>query len=199
MTEVDNLPPYCFPIDNISVNQTELLDSVKKLFERLDLDFKKVTDSLSNFAINLTHLPEVAGRKRYLWHKDNHSITQKQGVDEKEFTVHLEESKDLYLGKLIQEIYDRHNGKFQGRTQLVWLPPNFKYPFHTDYHTPNRYHVPIITNEKCFWLFKKDNDIFKLHMPADDRVWFLNPVEVEHSFVNESKESRLHLLLTSGF
>jgi hypothetical protein len=122
-----------------------------------------------------------------------------QGVNEKDFSEHLEESQDLLIGKLIREIYNQHAGKFQGRAQLIWLGAKRSYNFHKDIHTPNRYHVPILTNENCYWLLKKHNDIFKLHMPADGRVWYLDPVNIEHTFCNESNSARLHLLLTSGY
>jgi len=201
MKEINTLPPYCYPL-TLNLDMPLLLESVETLLKRLGLDLNEINDKCkTNFAftVNLTHLPGLQGEDRWKKYNGNYASVNQQGVSESNFTEHLLESQDLYIGKLVRELYEQHNGKFQGRAQLIWLGAKRSYDFHKDLHTPNRYHVPLITNEKCFWLLKKQEEVFKLHMPADGRAWYLDPINVEHTFCNESGEARLHLLLTSGF
>jgi len=110
--------------------------------------------------------------------------------------------QDLYIGKVIHDLYNQHDGKFQGRVNLLWLGPNHRYDWHNDPHAPHRYHVPLITNEECYFLLKKDSlsseTTYRIHMPIGT-VWYLDPVNLYHTFVNNSDVPRLHLLLTSGF
>lgn len=199
---VDTLHPFCYPTE-LKVDLAALIDSVETLLNRLDLSLDIINEKCKNsfgFTVNLTHLPNLKGSDRWKKYNGNHPSVRKEGVFEKDFTEHLEESQDLLIGKLVHDIYKHHAGKFQGRAQLIWLSPKKSYNFHTDYHTPNRYHVPIITNENCFWLFKdKQETVFQLHMPADGRTWYLDPINIQHTFCNESDVARLHLLCTSGF
>ena len=201
MKEINTLPPYCYPLD-MKVDMNLLLDSVDVLLTRLGLSLTEINElckTRRGFSINLTHLPVLQGADRWNLYTKLHPELKKQGVCESNFSTHLLESQDLLIGKLIHDIYAQHPGKFQGRVQLGWLSGNNSYPFHTDPHTPHRYHVPLITNEKCFWLLRNSEEVYKLHMPADGRVWYLNPTKLEHSVINESDSARLHLLLTSGF
>jgi hypothetical protein len=200
MKEITALPPHCYPLPT-SADITKLLSDVEVLLSRLGLNLNEVNQrckTVSGFAINLTHLPGLHGEDRWKKYSGSHPSVREQGVAELDFTEHLTEIQDLYLGKLIHEIYNQHGKKFQGRAQLIWLGSNCNYNFHRDSHTPHRYHVPLLTNEKCFWLLKKSNIVFKLHMPADGRIWYLDPIGVEHTFYNQSENPRLHLLLTSG-
>lgn len=201
MKEINTLPPYCYPLD-MKVDMNSLLDSVNVLLTRLGLSLTEINElckTRRGFAINLTHLPGLQGTDRWDLYTKLHPELKKQGVCESNFSTHLLESQDLLIGKLIHDIYAQHPGKFQGRAQLGWLSGNNSLPFHMDPHTPHRYHVPLITNEKCFWLLRNSEEVYKLHMPADGRVWYLNPTKIEHSVINESDNARLHLLLTSGF
>lgn len=199
--KIESLQPYCYPIE-ISTNIDELMSSINVLLSRLGLSLDNInTWCKSNFAytINLTHLNGLTGSDRWRKYNEGHFTVKAQGVSESNFTEHLEEANDLLIGKLIKQIYEYHENKFQGRAQLIWLGANKQYKFHRDLHTPNRYHVPLITNEKCYWLFRDNKNIYNLHMPADGRIWYLDPINVEHTFRNESQEARLHLLLTSGY
>lgn len=198
---LDILPNHCYPID-LQVNLNDLIHSVEILLERLGLNLAKINEycrSAFGFTVNLTHLPGLTGEDRWRKYNGNHPSVVKQGVHERDFTEHIKESQDLLIGQLVHDIYNYHEGQFQGRAQLIWLGARKSYDFHRDLHTPNRYHVPLLTNEQCYWLLKKNDDIYKLHMPADGRVWYLDPIGVEHTFCNESSDVRLHVLLTSGY
>jgi hypothetical protein len=201
MKEVDTLLPFCYPLSD-RVDMLLLLDSVNTLLNRLGLTLDDINERCKTkfgFAINLTHLPELVGDDRWNKYTGKHASVIEQDVNESDFTEHLSESQDLYIGKLVHKIYNQHTKKFQGRAQLIWLGSNQNYNFHKDFHTPNRYHIPLITNTQCFWLLKRHPEIVKLHMPADGRIWYLDPSRIEHTFCNQSDTARLHLLLTSGF
>lgn len=196
MKEVDVLHPYCYPLEGVTVDQAELYSSIITLLGRLSLDINDI-NSKPGFTINLTHLPGLTGEASWRNYSAGHLRLVEQGINEGDFTEHLAEAEDLYVGQLVHQLYKRHYG-FQGRTQLIWLGAKNGYNFHTDPHTPNRYHVPIVTNPDCYWLFKDAVDVYKLHMPADGRAWYLDPINIKHTFHNGSSTSRLHLLLTSA-
>lgn len=196
MKEVSTLEPFCYPLDDIAIDLDILYSSIITLLERLSLDINDI-NAKPKFAINLTHLPGLQGETAWRNYSADHLRLAEQNINEYDFVEHLAESKDLYIHEVIQTFYQRHCG-FQGRCQLVWLGARNGYQFHTDPHTPNRYHVPIVTNKDCYWLFKDAVDVYKLHMPADGRAWYLDPVNIKHTFHNGSNASRLHLLLTSA-
>lgn len=203
MTEVDALP-FCYKIP-MTVELDRLKESILTFIDRLGITETEIEDWLvrhknkTSYPINLTHLPRLKSKtSRALAYRDNHGMLQILKVDEKDFTVFMEEMSDLYLGEVVQAVYNQHSGKFQGRAQLTWLGNHRQFDFHTDPHTPNRYHIPVITNRDCYWLFRQEGHVYKLHMPADGSVWYIDP-SVEHTFVNDSDFTRLHILFTSGF
>ena len=188
---VNTLPPYCYPID-YSIDRDKLTESLDILLARLGISRHHT------WAFNLTHLPEAVGDDRWNTHTGSHRFLVEAGVDEVNFTELLDEVKDLYLGQIIQDLYQQHTGIFQGRCQISILPPKRNYGKHIDKHTPARYHIPLVTNTDCYWEFYKDNEIYKLHMPADNKVWYFDPINVEHDFYNNSDEFRWHLILASS-
>lgn len=203
MIEVDSLP-FCYR-SNITVDVPRLIQDVNSLLSRLNLTeqtiiewFDRRKDKVS-YPINLTHLPRLNSTvSQALGYRDGHAELERMGINEAAFTEFISLMDGLYLGEVVKKVYTSHDGKFQGRTQLAWLGPNRQFPFHTDTHTPNRYHIPLITNPYCYWLFRDNSETYKLHMPADGSVWYLDPT-VEHTFVNDSDSMRLHILFTSGF
>lgn len=202
MRQVKLIENYCYPIE-YRVDYNSLYNSIVELLDRLGLDFNEIHKFCCKefgYTINLTHLPGLVGKDRWSLYSGNHLALLRQGVDEVDFVQMLDEVQDLYLGKVIKDIYQQHSGGlFQGRAQLIWLGAKRKYPWHRDPHTPNRYHIPVLTNELCYWeLAEEGQDPVKLNMPADGRVWYLNPVKLFHTFVNDSNVPRLHVLLTSG-
>lgn len=188
---IDTFPPYCYPID-YTIDRLRLTESFHILMKRLNASIN------SHYSVNLTHLPGLTNNARWNEYNNSSKSLAKLNIKETEFTELLDEVKDLYLGEVIQDIVKMHKGTFQGRFQLAVMEPRKNYGRHIDKHTPSRYHIPIITNEECYWLFFKDNIFYKLHMPADDKVWFIDPVSIEHDFYNNSNSYRWHLILTSG-
>lgn len=200
-----NLKPYCFQLD-YEFDYHELMNSLSVLMSRIDQNMDtihlKLLNGMRAYCLNLTHLPGMTGNDRFLKHTGKHLTVKNEGVDEKNFSEHLSEMQDLYIGKVIHDLYNQHDGKFQGRANLLWLGPNHRYEWHNDSHVPHRYHVPLITNEECYFLLKKDSlsseTTYRIHMPART-AWYLDPVNLYHTFVNNSDVPRLHLLLSSGF
>jgi hypothetical protein len=199
MIPIQHLDNYYFPI-SLEIDHNRLLEDLNILLSRLGLsnkDIEKQCETDFGFAINLTHLPETTGSDRWEEYAQGHDHLLEIGVNELYFTEHLEETQNLYLGQLIHQVYKQHPTLFQGRVQLVWMGPKRKYKFHRDLHTPHRYHVPLITNKECYWILQEKNIIYKLHMPIGN-VWYVDPINIEHTFVNDSESVRVHLILTSG-
>ena len=164
------------------------------LLDRLNIQYT----SKSYFTINLSHPLDVTGPDRWLkYTEDLAKLNEMYKIGERRFTKNLEETKDLYIGQVIQEVKKQHKGKCQGRNQLIWLGPGASYSFHQDHHAPARYHIPFITHEDCYWNFVYNGEILKLHMPADQQVWFVNTKRLIHTFVNDSPISRCHLMISS--
>jgi hypothetical protein len=193
MRTVTQIDKWCYPIE-YRIDREKFQNSFHILLDRLNVTY----NNSSWFSINLTHLPGLVGQDRWKKYTGKHSIVKLEGVNEADFVEHLSEMKDLYIGQVIQDIQEQHTGIFQGRIQLVWLGPNSSYPLHKDLHTTSRYHIPLITNENCFWIFKTETDDYQLHMPTDNRVWFVDPKNITHTFINNSNTTRCHLVMTSG-
>lgn len=152
-------------------------------------------------AMNLTHHQSVSGRERFFKFTGNR-LALGDKMNETEFTVKPVEVTSSYLGEVMQMVENHHQERFGtafiGRYQFIWVHPGRCYPLHVDEHTPHRYHIPVYTDADCLWLFRKAEELSLLHMPADGRVWYLDPIQQEHSVANFGRKIRLHLHMTSG-
>ena len=73
------------------------------------------------------------------------------------------------------------------RTRLMWLKPYSCYSMHKDDSV--RLHIPLITNENCFFVFRDEG---LRQMPVGHAYW-VDTVKY-HSAMNCSADWRLHLL-----
>lgn len=73
------------------------------------------------------------------------------------------------------------------RTRLMWISPMACYSMHKD--ETSRIHIPLITNEECYFVFKHNMPI---HL-AIGKVW-LTDTRKFHTFMNCSDSPRLHLV-----
>ena len=73
------------------------------------------------------------------------------------------------------------------RSRLMNMPPKYCYSYHKD-PTP-RMHIPLITNENCF--FVVDDEVIRL--PADGNHYLIDTRKI-HTFVNASWHHRLHIV-----
>jgi hypothetical protein len=201
---VNDLKPYCFQIA-YEFDHPRLLESLDILMERIGQSVEAIHNRFTNgefpsnsHMINLTHLPGLTGDDRFLKHSGKTGALKDQGIFEKDFSEHLSEMEDLYIGQVIRDVYKQHNRKFQGRSVLIWMGPNGRYGWHRDIDSLTRYHIPLITNEKCYFQFKdKDEEIYQVHLPTET-AWYVDPVTLEHTFINNSDTPRLHLMITTG-
>jgi|SRR5690606_23303766 len=71
-------------------------------------------------------------------------------------------------------------------------------PFHTDATTETwRLHVPIATNDQCFFEWERDDGMIdSVHLPADGSAWLVR-VDIRHRAINRSNapSNRVHLLM----
>ena len=199
---LDHLADAAEPISTIDLEQ--LRTSIDQMFTRLGAPKNFVDEELNRkgfSSVNLTHLPRIKGYLRWEAYRQNHNKLP-EGISEGEFTVMLSEIEDLYLGQVIRDISAMHLARwgtpFQGRHQLVWIAPGRCYPLHKDDHTAHRYHIPVRSDAYCWFLFETDEgDLHRVWMPADGRVWYLNPHRYPHTVVHLGYLPRLHLLMTS--
>lgn len=200
---VDKVDKFCYPIP-LTIDHGRLMSSVNGFLEILGTSKEEIErKSRLGFiqTVNLTHRPGVTGNDRFYMHSGDHHSLMLHGVNEGDFTEFPVELDGTYLRSVIDQIIEFHasavGSPFSGRMQLVWLNSGGKYPFHKDFHTPHRYHVPLSTNDACLWYFRRRGAEYELHMPADGRVWYLDPVSIEHTVVNNGDSPRLHLLMTT--
>jgi len=73
------------------------------------------------------------------------------------------------------------------RSRLMWVLPYRCYSFHRD-RLP-RIHVPIITNEECYFLFRTG----EIRQKTVDKIW-LTDTRLAHTFINTSDYERLHFV-----
>ena len=75
------------------------------------------------------------------------------------------------------------------RLRLLALKAGAKYTWHRD-PTP-RIHIPIVTNDKCFFSFPNNsiNEVLK----ADGSIYWTDTRKL-HSYINMSEDIRLHIV-----
>jgi hypothetical protein len=83
-----------------------------------------------------------------------------------------------------QKIIEKYNLK---KTRLMWVGPYACYSMHQD-ETP-RIHIPLITNENCYFVFKQG---IIQHLELGKAVWV--DTRKKHTFMNCSDKQRLHLV-----
>lgn len=153
-------------------------------------------------AVNINHIPGLVGSDHWFKFSGNKYALQKANVEESAFTELCSELRGTYVEEVINTIeqfhYETFKQRFSGRYQLLWVNPGACYPLHRDFHTPHRYHIPIVTNPEALWILRDHEEFTLLHMPADGRAWYLNPVQQEHTVVNLGNASRYHLLMTTA-
>lgn len=215
---VPTMEPYCYPLD-IPVDKMQLLESWFDLFKRLGYhyhdfvemmrqDFVKKYAELGNptdpiaWDANLSYMPGLTGDDRWRKFRGTVDWVKEEGGDPRLATELLAELDGLYVGDLVKRILAYHREttgrEFVGQVNILWVGPGQRYNFHNDNGIPVRYHVPIITHPKAFWVFQDmvDHDkYFTMHMPFGD-VWQLNPIDIVHTVMNTWDTPRAHLVLS---
>ena len=206
MTVKDTLGEFCYPIYQ-PVDIKKLYTSIQEFFNRLNISESVFFDDLKQRPVttcNLNNIAGITGKDRWWNHRGDHLSVLRAGIKEENFSEFISELDGLYIKEVIDNIYQSHidkfKTKFQGRCQLIWSRPGHCYGIHYDKHTRHRYHIPVYTDEYFFWIFQQSNkDTDLVHMPADGRIWYLNPKDVMHTVTHVGTTPRLHILLTSGY
>lgn len=110
---------------------------------------------------------------------------------------HYNKLKSWVKGTYIEEVLKSFKGEVH-RARVAIMDPGAYVSEHIDYNTDYsvRYHIPIVTNEKCgFYVKAKGKGPEYLHMPADGGVWFLNQ-GYPHSAWNKGKTIRSHIIVS---
>jgi hypothetical protein len=100
------------------------------------------------------------------------------------------ELNPLYKGTVFEELIEKYK---LIRTRFMWVSPFTCYSMHQD--SSPRIHIPIITNQDCYFVFKKN---IVQHMPIGSV--YQTDTRHFHTFMNCSSEHRLHLVgaITNG-
>lgn len=117
----------------------------------------------------------------------------KLGLLDREFNVPTEICTG-YMLELIQSITEK--GFSPRRARVIRLTAGYSSALHRDYppeHNFYRLHVPIITNEKCF--FECERGI--AHLPADGNALVIR-VNQLHRVINNSTQDRYHLVMDAA-
>jgi hypothetical protein len=102
----------------------------------------------------------------------------KKNLTEKDFNVCIFDMP--YLNSIIK----KHN---LYRVRLMKLKPKTCYYYHQDWS--KRFHIPIKTNEKCFFIIDEKVS----HLKADGSCYIVDTTK-KHTALNGSKEDRIHIV-----
>jgi hypothetical protein len=153
-----------------------------KLIDTIDSEI--VLSQYKNLEKDITWL-EVASKKQSgLQYRLGDDMwigsTGKQNGSEKSYC----ELNPLFAGTIFEEIINKYK---LIRTRFMWMGPNSCYSMHRD--TSPRIHVPIITNDDCYLVFKQG---IIQHMEVGSVYW-ADTREI-HTAMNCSSIPRLHLV-----
>ncbi len=211
---IDQLLQFCFKNNYFD---TELYNDINVSSNSFMKDFV-VANSFSkeNFFkdSNEDFLESQLYKQRYLTEIDTANVSQDINAD-KETTIfsrtkRLRKNSNKYNPKADEYNYGKRNelvvgeiekvlNMFKGelaRVRFAYLAPNFSLKPHVDYDPSyiTRFHIPLITNKKCLMGVKKRNEEYRVHFPADGRVYFLNAGHI-HWAENNSTVNRIHLIV----
>jgi len=91
----------------------------------------------------------------------------------------------LFKYTILEDIIKKFN---LYRTRIMILEAGKCYSLHADKNY--RFHIPIVTNDKCFFYFPETQENFVLEQSC---VYIVNTTRM-HTFINASKQQRVHLV-----
>lgn len=134
------------------------------------------------------------------------NIRQRLERLQKTSRIYTPESDELNYGRRLDTdkgLFDPVLNYFESRlcrVRLAAMSPHFQIKPHID-HDPSyitRYHMPLITNDKCtMHVIRHDNGLEReevARFKADGHLYFLN-TGFKHWAENNSEETRLHLII----
>ena len=96
----------------------------------------------------------------------------------------IEYNQPIFDMPYVNSIIKEHN---LYRVRLMNLKPKRCYTYH--YDLTKRFHIPIETNDKCFFIVDKK----VVQFPADGNYYILDTTK-NHTAIYASKEDRIHLI-----
>ena len=154
------------------------VSNIKEKLSKLDWDSWKYRQKMSEGVhIHTKSVPIIFDEER------------KQAVYREEYELFKD---DL---EVISEIFKKQIGDgYLFNALLINLPAGKAIKTHTDVHESfeisHRIHIPIITNDKCF--FSVDIETKNL---KEGELWEINNTEKVHGVINDGDEDRIHLLV----
>ena len=103
---------------------------------------------------------------------------------ETDFTIFNGRYKDTYLYEMYQSVPN------VGRFRIMTMDGPKCYTLHRD--LSKRYHFVIETNQNCLFLFPGVKQMF--HLPCDKNLYLVD-TRYKHTFVNGSRERRIHIVM----
>jgi len=131
------------------------------------------------------------GGQSLVWDWDN---VDEDGNPTKKNPIHKENEfqtiTEIFKGTYIEEVSNWLNKDYNAvRGRFMQLKPKSCLSTHKD---PSlRLHIPIITNEDCFMMFKEQDIVIKMHNTSD---MYIVDTTKSHTAVNASKLERTHLV-----
>lgn len=155
------------------------------LLKQIDsFDHRQLLDAYNSIESLIKWTEAPHGRQAGLQYKQGEdpwsSAVGRLKSDEPAYTT----TNPVFENTIFEELIKKYN---MHRTRLMWINPFSCYSFHND-HSP-RVHFPLITNQDCLFAFKTGT---LKHFPAGE-VWWVD-TRFKHTFLNTSKEHRLHLV-----
>lgn len=129
------------------------------------------------------------GSPSFLIQDENNKLVERpgyEGAKEEDFRFLHPRLKGTYWEELIDSF------KFPyGRIRVMRVLPGRCYVAHKDYSY--RYHIPIETNNACFFYFNDHDKTIKI--PQDGNLYCVNTLE-KHTFINAGSTDRIHLVIS---
>lgn len=128
--------------------------------------------------------------------------TKRLNPDSPDYIPEADEYNYTYRNHHVKGIFEEILNQFLSpvtRVRLAVIMPGFTIKPHVDYDPSyiTRYHIPIFTNEKVTFGYKRDNKEVTYTMPADGSVYFFNS-GLLHWVTNQGTEPRLHLIVDTN-
>lgn len=152
------------------------------------MDVQTILNScqLNNGQLSLTHVVGASEHEKiYQATGTLYDFENKKYIfKETDFTEFNDMFKNTYLHDIYQTIENI------GRFRIMVMNGPACYTLHRDY--TKRYHMALKTNENCHFVFPTDNEI--VHIPDDGNVHLVDTTHW-HTFLNGSREQRIHLVM----
>jgi hypothetical protein len=196
----------------IPIYRTGLQFNVSRLVDDFHrgLTLWPATDKWNRTLLNITKPEHLDDQHAMLYGTDHPEgdwfwdhTTNEFKIEQKHFTGYCDWVKGMYIHQVSQHvtkwIKDNFNLKV-GRNRFVTLRPHTCLPLHTDPDSDLRFHVPLITNSKCFFFvdqkaYRQDkvpnNKVLQMDRPG--ALYILN-VHQAHTVINASDTDRTHII-----